>query len=162
MNIKAKAQQFIQDTSGVFAPNGIISQTTLCTYFNITPPDLENTTTLTETIDEINKFNCAKLSAYGAINKLIRPIGLVLRQETVRSTSSVTIQYRILNKSETENKVKSFRKQAKSATSKAKELRAGYTVARQAGTYSVSPSYKSATKKRGRPAKYPPIPGIED
>lgn len=161
MNIKNKAQQFIQDTSGVFAPNGIISQTTLCTYFGITPPDLENATTLTETVDEINKFNNAKLAAYGAINKLIRPIGLVVKQETVRTTSSVTIQYRILNKAETEQKIKSFRKQAKTATSSAQTLRAGYRVANSQGTYSLSPSYKP-TKKRGRPAKYPPIPGIED
>lgn len=161
MNIKDKAQQFIQDTSGVFAPNGIISQTTLCTYFGITPPDLENATTLTETVDEINKFNNAKLAAYGAINKLIRPIGLVLKQETVRTTSSVTIQYRILNKSETDKKIKSFRKKAKSATSSAQTLRAGYRVATSQGTYSLSPSYKP-TKRRGRPAKYPPIPGIED
>lgn len=161
MNIKNKAQQFIQDTSGVFAPNGIISQTTLCTYFGITPPDLENATTLTETVDEINKFNNAKLAAYGAINKLIRPIGLVLKQETVRTPSSVTIQYRIINKSETEHKIKSFRKQAKTATSNAQTLRAGYRVANSQGTYSLSPSYKP-TKKRGRPAKYPPIPGIED
>lgn len=161
MNIKNKAQQFIQDTSGVFAPNGIISQTTLCTYFGITPPDLENVTTLTEAVDEINKFNNAKLAAYGAINKLIRPIGLVVKQETVRTTSSVTIQYRILNKSETEHKIKSFRKQAKSATSSAQTLRAGYRVANSQGTYSLSPSYKP-TKKRGRPAKYPTIPGIED
>lgn len=161
MNIKTKAQQFIQDTSGVFAPNGIISQTTLCTYFGITPPDLENATTLTETVDEINKFNNAKLAAYGAINKLIRPIGLVVKQETVRTTSSVTIQYRILNKSETSHKIKSFRKQAKTATANARTLRAGYRSANSDGTYLLSPSYKP-TKKRGRPAKYPPIPGIED
>ena len=161
MNIKTKAQQFIQDTSGVFAPNGIISQTALCTYFGITPPDLENATTLTETVDEITKFNNAKLAAYGAINKLIRPIGLVVKQETVRTTSSVTIQYRILNKAETENKIKSFRKKAKSATSSAKTLKAGYRVANSQGTYSLSPSYKP-TKKRRKPAKYPPIPGIEN
>ena len=162
MTIKAKARQFIQDTSGVFAPNGIISQTTLCTYFGITPPDLENATTLTETVDEINKFNNAKLAAYGAINKLIRPIGLVLKQETVRSTSSVTIQYRILTKSQTETKIKSFRTRAKSATLSARELKAGYTVAKREGTYSKSPTYTSTKKKRGRPAKYPKIPGIED
>ena len=161
MNIKAKAQQFIQDTSGVFAPNGIISQTTLCKYFNITPPDLENAVTLTETIDEINKFNCAKLAVYGAINKLVRPIGLVVKQETVRSASSVIIQYRILNKAETNNKVKSFKKQAKTASANARALRAGYRSATSDGTYLLSPSY-TPTKKRGRPAKYPPIPGIED
>lgn len=161
MNIKTKAQQFIQDTSGVFAPNGIISQTTLCTYFGITPPDLENATTLTETVDTINKFNLAKLAAYSTINKLIRPMGLVVKQETVRTPSSVTIQYRILNKCETEKKIQYFRKRAKTATSSAQTLRAGYRVATSQGTYSLSPSYKP-TKKRGRPAKYPPIPGIED
>ena len=160
MTIKAKAQQFIQDTSGVFAPNGIISQTTLCKYFGITPPDLENAITLTEIIDEINKFNTAKLVAYGAINKLVRPIGLVVKQETVRTASSVTIQYRILNKSETNNKIKSFRKQSKTATANARVLKTGYRLADSEGTYLLSPSYKP-TKKKGRPAKYPPIPGIE-
>ena len=161
MTIKAKARQFIQDTSGVFAPNGIISQTTLCTYFGIKAPDLEETETLTDVVDAINKFNCAKLSAYSTINSLIRPLGLVLKQETVRSTSSVTIQYRILTKSQTETKIKSFRTRAKSATLSARELKAGYTVAKREGTYSKSPTYTS-TKKRGRPAKYPKIPGIED
>lgn len=163
MTIKARAQQFIQEESGVFAPNGIIPQSTLCTYFNITPPDLENATTLTETIDEVNKFNCAKLSAYSAINTLIRPRGLVLKQETVRSSSSVTIQYRILTKSQTETKIKSFRTRAKSATLAARELKAGYKSAISDGIYYTTPTSITPTKKkRGRPAKYPKIPGIED
>lgn len=163
MTIKAKAQQFIQDASGVFAPNGIISQIELCTYFNITPPDLENADTLTEAIDAVNKFNCAKLSAYSAINTLIRPRGLVLKQETVRSSSSVSIQYRILTKSQTETKIKSFRTRAKSATLAARELKAGYKSAIFGGIYHTTPTSVTPTKKkRGRPAKYPKILGIED
>lgn len=163
MTIKAKAQQFIQDASGVFAPNGIISQIELCTYFNITPPDLENADTLTEAIDAVNKFNCAKLSAYSAINTLIRPRGLVLKQETVRSSSSVSIQYRILTKSQTETKIKSFRTRAKSATLAARELKAGYKSAISDGIYYTTPeSITPPKKKRGRPAKYPKILGIED
>lgn len=156
MTIKARAQQFIQDISGVFAPNGIISQTELCTYFGINAPDLENATTLTEAIAKVNKFNCAKLSAYSAINRLIRPRGLVLKQETVRSSSSVSIQYRILTKSQTETKIKSFRTRAKSATLAARELKAGYKSAISDGTYYTTPTSITPTKKkRGRPAKYP-------
>ena len=162
MTIKARAQQFIQEASGVFAPNGIIPQSTLCTYFHITPPDLENAATLTETIDEVNKFNCAKLSAYSAINSIIRPLGLVLKQETVRTTATVTIQYRILTKSQTETKIKSFRTRAKSATLAARELKAGYKLAISDGIYYTTPTSITPTKKRGRPAKYPKILGIED
>ena len=163
MTFKARAQQFIQEEAGVFAPNGIITQGNLCTYFHIQTPDLEAAETLTDVVDAINKFNCAKLSAYSAINKVIRPLGLVLKQETIRSTSTVTIQYRILTKSQTETKIKSFRTRAKSATLAARELKAGYKSAISNGLYYTTPEATKATKKKkGRPAKYPKIPGIED
>ena len=162
MNYKNKALSFITKHSAILAPDGVISQSLLCTFFEITPPDIENAETLTELCTEINTFSLKKISAYTAINKEIRARGLVVRQETIKSETSTTIQYRVQAKIETESVIQSYRKQAKIAKSKAKQLRAGYVFAKQVGIYSTTPSYTEATKKRGRPAKYPKIPGIED
>lgn len=162
MNYKNKALSFITKHSGVLAPDGVISQTLLCTFFEITPPDIENTETLTELCTEVNAFNLKKVKAYSAINKEIRARGLVVRQETIKSETSTTIQYRVQAKVETESVIQSYRKQAKVAKSKAKQLRAGYVFAKQVGIYSTTPSYTETVKRRGRPAKYPKIPGIED
>ena len=80
-NRLALAVDFVNKNKSLFANGGTIPEQQLCQHFGITRPSIKNCTFATAAT-KVRKHAFAKLAAYTAINKLVRPQGAVMSQKS--------------------------------------------------------------------------------